>query len=52
MDFSTHHNKDVLFLLILTLFGSVSAMYIVWKANQTIVYLDTISNIAAVEAVK
>ncbi|MBP6912730.1 MAG: hypothetical protein KBB86_02230 [Candidatus Pacebacteria bacterium] len=52
MDFSTHHNKDVIFLLIITLFAATSAIYIVWKANKTILYLDNISNIASVEAIK
>ena len=52
MNFSNHHSKDIIFLLILTLTGSISAMYIVWRANKTIMHLDNISNVALAETVK
>jgi cell division protein FtsL len=52
MDFSTHHNKDVIFLLIITLVASVSAIYIVFRANKVILQLDAMSESQVFDKVK
>lgn len=42
------HQKDFLYLLVITIFGSICAFFVITKANNTVIYLDSVSQFNAI----